>query len=600
MLKQGDILAGRYQIIERIGQGGTGIIYKAYDRNLQKYVVLKKIKDDYIYSLNNRAEADILKRLHHPYLPQVYDFITAEQKIFTVIDYIDGKELKWFSDNGQILSEGTLRRWMEELLEALSYLHHQTPKIIHGDIKPVNIMVGRNGQAYLIDFNISLGDGDMSSIYGISRDYAAPEQIEKMHLAEQGRPHHMISLDERTDIFSLGKSFYKQMKYGSRQGAVYSQTLWEIVEKAMRKDPKDRYKSADRMLYAIGHIEQLDHQYRRYYITSLCVHCAYALCLIAAVFLIYFGYRTREREKYQEAFTVLTEYAQSEQTQEMISEGIRVLNMSEFRKRQEEQPGKNAAVFHIVGDGYYLEEEYKEASEYYQMAVEAMEKGGETVNPNYYVDYGAALARAGRIESAKLVHEEAKGKYISSGYAKILEGEIFNAQGEKEQAESAFLEASQSEEADVRCNAVLKIADLYEEEGEFNRAIDCLKKLTKTDGTVVVFRRLGNLYHMAGRYKEASLSFQELIDVNLAEYEDYINYAVCCESMGDYSRAQKQLKEMSEKYPQRYESYMHLAFSYYKLGKMSMAEQYYEQAKERHKNNSSQDSMMEELAGLLE
>ena len=188
-MNRGELVAGRYQIIEKIGQGGTGLIYKAYDHNLKKYVVVKKIKDDFIDSLNNRTEVDILKRLHHPYLPQVYDFVQVDRQIFTVMDFVSGKELKWYQDQGYVLDEKTIRKWLVQLLDVLEYLHNQTPKIIHGDIKPANIMVTDEGNICLIDFNISLGDGDLSVITGISEAYAAPEQIQKANLAKCGQVH---------------------------------------------------------------------------------------------------------------------------------------------------------------------------------------------------------------------------------------------------------------------------------------------------------------------------------------------------------------------------------------------------------------------------
>lgn len=192
MLRQGDVLMNRYQLMEKIGQGGTGIIYKAYDLNLQKYVVVKKIKDNFVDSLNNRAEVDILKKLNHQYLPQVYDFIVVERQVFTVMDFIDGCELKHYQDFGYTIDERTLKRWLEQLLEVLDYLHSQNPKIIHSDIKPANIMITRENNVCLIDFNISLGDGDTSSIYGISEHFAAPEQKEKARLATMGCSHQHI------------------------------------------------------------------------------------------------------------------------------------------------------------------------------------------------------------------------------------------------------------------------------------------------------------------------------------------------------------------------------------------------------------------------
>ena len=77
MLRSGEIIGGMYQIIREIGKGGTGVIYLGYHLRLRKQIVIKKIKDNCAGRINVRAEADILKRLHHTYLPQVYDFLAV-------------------------------------------------------------------------------------------------------------------------------------------------------------------------------------------------------------------------------------------------------------------------------------------------------------------------------------------------------------------------------------------------------------------------------------------------------------------------------------------------------------------------------------------
>ena len=90
MIVSQGLIDNKYQIIKEIGSGGTGVVYLAYHHNLKKYVVLKKIKQWTMTQDMFRREADLLKNLHHTYLPQVYDFITVGSDIYTVIDYIEG------------------------------------------------------------------------------------------------------------------------------------------------------------------------------------------------------------------------------------------------------------------------------------------------------------------------------------------------------------------------------------------------------------------------------------------------------------------------------------------------------------------------------
>ena len=102
MLAENTVLDGVYQIVREIGRGGAGIVYLAYHLRLQKYVVLKNARMNRTDLAYLRNEADMLKGLHHPSLPQVYDFLQIGDDIYTVIDYIDG----W--DFDKLIAEGYL------------------------------------------------------------------------------------------------------------------------------------------------------------------------------------------------------------------------------------------------------------------------------------------------------------------------------------------------------------------------------------------------------------------------------------------------------------------------------------------------------------
>ena len=135
-MNRGDILDNTYQIMEEIGSGAGGIVYKAFHIRLQKYVVVKKIKDNFLGRIDSRSEVDILKRLHHPYLPQVYDFIQQGSEIYTVMDFINGQDLEKLLEQGWQFSEEQLLIWLNQLAQVLDYLHSQSPCIVHSDIKP--------------------------------------------------------------------------------------------------------------------------------------------------------------------------------------------------------------------------------------------------------------------------------------------------------------------------------------------------------------------------------------------------------------------------------------------------------------------------------
>lgn len=172
------IIAGVYEIDRKIGSGGGGIVYLGRHLRLKKPVVLKADKRTLAAKPEAlRREVDMLKGLSHTYIPQVYDFVEQNGVVYTVMDYIEGESLDKLLERGELPSQPDVIRWAGQLLEALSYLHSQPPHgILHGDIKPANIMLRPNGDICLIDYNIALALGEDGAVQvGGSRGYASPE-----------------------------------------------------------------------------------------------------------------------------------------------------------------------------------------------------------------------------------------------------------------------------------------------------------------------------------------------------------------------------------------------------------------------------------------
>lgn len=177
MLQQGTCLNDTYTLLEELGSGGGGVVYKAYHERLQKYVVVKQIKDQVKGILEGRAEADILKKLKHSNLPQVYDFLEIDGEIYTVMDFVPGESLDKALKREKSFDAKTVYQWALQLADALAYLHKQNPPVIHSDIKPANVMLTPGGDICLIDFNISLAfDEGRRTSTGISKGYSPPEQ----------------------------------------------------------------------------------------------------------------------------------------------------------------------------------------------------------------------------------------------------------------------------------------------------------------------------------------------------------------------------------------------------------------------------------------
>lgn len=180
-----------YDEMTKIGSGGGGVIFKAYHKRLKKYVVLKEMRSQVMGVLDERLETDILKDLHHKYLPQVFDFLTIGNQVYTVMDFIEGSSFDQLIYEGRKFSRQEVLKYTEQLCEVMAYLHKRSTPILHGDIKPANIMLRPDGDICLIDFNIAgfLSDGAMVTL-GYSAGYASPEQYSAVQ-SQKNRSSHV-------------------------------------------------------------------------------------------------------------------------------------------------------------------------------------------------------------------------------------------------------------------------------------------------------------------------------------------------------------------------------------------------------------------------
>ena len=172
------IIAGLYELRTQIGAGGGGVVYLGRHIRLDKDIVLKADKRSLSVGTETlRREVDMLKSLSQTYIPQVYDFVQEDGVVYTVMDYIQGESIDKKLNRNENLPQKQVIKWACQLLEALEYLHGRPPHgILHGDIKPANIMLQSDGNVCLIDFNIALALGENGAVkVGFSRGYASPE-----------------------------------------------------------------------------------------------------------------------------------------------------------------------------------------------------------------------------------------------------------------------------------------------------------------------------------------------------------------------------------------------------------------------------------------
>lgn len=258
MNNEKNIFSDTYEIIGYLQSGSGGAVYKAYHKRLKKEVVLKRIKQKNVNMRINRQEVDILKNLNHSYLPQVLDFLNVDGEIYTVMSFIPGHSFKELLEEGVHFTQNQLIRWGMQLCSALYYLHSQNPPIVHGDIKPANIMLTPQGNICLIDFNISFFM-DENTVLGYTEGYTSPEQyiiaLDKKSI--HAIPNHTV-VDEKSDIYSVGATFYHLITGHKlerrRSGREYeelqehvSEGLASVIMKAIVLERDKRYANAWKM-----------------------------------------------------------------------------------------------------------------------------------------------------------------------------------------------------------------------------------------------------------------------------------------------------------------------------------------------------------------
>jgi eukaryotic-like serine/threonine-protein kinase len=260
-MSTGPVTIGRYQVRDRLGQGGMGVLYLALDPAIDRLVALKVLRVDN-EEMRERflREARLAARLQHPNIVTIYDVGSHEGQPFIAMEYISGETLAELIQRRAPLAVERKLELMLDACQGLAYAHRHG--IIHRDIKPANLMVGRDaGVLKVLDFGIARGADSTLTQIGMlmgTPNYMSPEQIE-------GRP-----IDQRSDIFAIGLVFYELLAYrqafrADTPHAVLHAVLHSnpaalsgiapdldrgvgpIVDRAIAKDVQQRYQDLEHM-----------------------------------------------------------------------------------------------------------------------------------------------------------------------------------------------------------------------------------------------------------------------------------------------------------------------------------------------------------------
>ena len=268
MLSSGQSINDRYILQYELGKGGMSTVYLARDLKLNMDWAIKVIdlsnKQSHasIYKNATEKEISMLKELRHPALPRIVDFFSEQEKMYIVMDYIEGETLSDKIEREGKQREENVVKWMRAVCDVLNYLHTRQKAIIYRDIKPSNIMLTPEGNIKLIDFGIARtykSNSQSDTEYLGSRGYAAPEQCSKAG-----------QTDARTDIYGVGATMYHLLTgqhpdqppyefYPIRKwDKSFSRGLQQIVQRCVMVDPQYRYQSAMDLIHDLDSYQMVD------------------------------------------------------------------------------------------------------------------------------------------------------------------------------------------------------------------------------------------------------------------------------------------------------------------------------------------------------
>jgi serine/threonine protein kinase len=272
-LTTGFTFADRYQIIEELGQGGMGRVYKAFDKEVDERIAIKLLRPEISADLKTidrfRNELKLSRKISHKNVCRMFDLNREENTFYITMEYVPGEDLKSFIRRTKQLTPSTIVSIGKQVCEGLSEAHRLG--VVHRDLKPHNIMIDKEGNARIMDFGIARSlKGNGVTAEGViigTPEYMSPEQVETKEV------------DERSDIYSLGVVLYEmaaghvpfegetalsvaikhrdELPKNPREfNPQMPGDLCSIILKCLEKDKDRRYQSAGELLSALKGFEK--------------------------------------------------------------------------------------------------------------------------------------------------------------------------------------------------------------------------------------------------------------------------------------------------------------------------------------------------------
>ena len=611
MMKSHEKYNKRYKFHRPLGAGTGGTVFLAYDKQVGREVAIKVTPIGNASTEKVRHEVDILKKLRHQSLPQLHDFWIENQSVYMVMSYISGHSLESILKGGKPPSKRQLLDIGIQLTEVVHYLHTQSPPVIHGDIKPGNIMLTKEGKICLVDFNISfLLDND---VIGYTVGYTSPEQ---QQYADEKRRTGIrpagVYVTPLSDIYSIGATLYhlatgfKRMSYNEfihekEIGKHYGDVFTKIIKRAMEADSRKRYSNAYDLLNALkGATEKeiLQRQHKRSRMIKKMVVFVSFFAIIGALGLGMNLYQSRQVNRYNQLVASQRSYREAgdfERNQELFFEAREIFpegtesfyqkalgyfeqeryedaigfieHELEVNRQLQNDSERLVSIYELLAQSYFRINEYRSAVTTYERLFEISEKDNMVI----VRDYAIALINHGELERAHSVLDRAISDGMGEDFVYYIRGEMAFVEESYESAIADFTRAATlTEDTSMLVRAYLMLSRIHEKTG--NREKERLVLLEAVDEIPIgqrnpLLQRLAQANIDLGKATGNHDYFIDAIEVSQliaeqyrASFTTYNNIVVLSKEIGDFVTADTTLSMMAEQFGNNYIIYMRRAF----------------------------------------
>jgi tetratricopeptide (TPR) repeat protein len=539
---------GKYRLEKKLGQGGMGAVYLAYDASLNRRIALKVLLSADKESVERfLREARATAKLRHHNIIQVYEVGTIDKRNYLTMDYIDGTSLDaLIKGKRSKLSPKRVVEIIYDVAQALAYAHSQN--IIHRDIKPANILIATPGsktgsdqnlKVYLTDFGLAKemnASGRSLTLSGTvvgTPDYMSPEQARG----------DSKKIDRRSDIFSLGATFYHAL---TGRPAFHGKELYEVLESVVHKDP----------VTPRSIVPTLNRD-----IETICLKCM----------------EKDPRKRYQAVAELAQDLNRYLEGEEIVARPAGFLTgiIKRMKKNKMALAASIAAVAIILGvavttaisslrKNSAIEDYRRQAESYFDKGkFEEARLACEKILALAPVDEAAdelsdKCTKAIKTKNDAVSEARAKARAIlDRASLSRVPMEIIRVAQEALKIDPTLGEAYQA------------MAYAYKEAKDLNKAIEFFNKAINTTPSLAYsYYERGNLYLLAGRVQLANADFENVLKYDPESYLGYVSKGRIAMHHKRYDEAVSLLNKALELNPNFGQAYINRGVAYYELGQI--------------------------------